>query len=838
MPFRFKLLHKGLVLIIVPLVFSIAFMIYMFRLIDVADQQLARHLQASKVLDAGQKFLLGNMVADLTCVTYVANRKKESFDTHKHAARQMVDALLELRSLLAARPATLEEFEHQVKRVKEDLRNQSRLMSLPNDLVLSLMMSHGNANVEAELHNMAGGDLLEHVLQEDKEADIAAMRDWSADCEQIERTLYGGVVLSVLLTLGLGLYFYKNILERLRNVKRNIARISTKGELSPPLGGGDEIAVLDEEVHETARRIWDLENYKNRMIVFVGRQLATPLNSINNSILRLSTARTLSDKAQKFVDGAASSLSRLTRLSDELLTLDTAKESTIRLNIAHVSLASIIERACESVEQLAGDQTITLERKIQDTSVDTDPDRLIQVLVNLLSNAIKFSPSNSTVTVSSSVGEHALRLSVKDRGRGMPEEFRQRLFSRFAQVEEADAKDHKGFGLGLSICKTIVDALNGTITVESKPGAGTTFNVDLPLIGQSQAQSVTVQTNRHSARNPIHRLLVDSRLRHKGEFLIIVPLALQLITLVSLMTILSSSAALVEESARTRQATAAATMTSRLSMQTMLLASSYHVTGSPQLKKAYEEYNHRLQSNLDAIKLDPEFHLQEFSETLRKGLPVMNTFVYTAGQDLTAQEILSKTAGGTAEVEDIAVKTNAALNDMRKQQVDKEEKQSKTLAIARTSITRLLIASAIIYLLLAVILVYITWQAISLRTKKLIDNSRNLLEGKALIPPARDRDEIGELDRALYENGMKLLQLQAFKQEMIAVVGHDLRSPLANIYGTLDLLASGALGPLSEQLQKDSSNAGDECQKLIGLINEILDVEKSKSQPTANASVY
>jgi signal transduction histidine kinase len=120
-----------------------------------------------------------------------------------------------------------------------------------------------------------------------------------------------------------------------------------------------------------------------------------------------------------------------------------------------------------------------------------DSHRLLQVFANLISNAVKYSPAGETVLIGVSVYKNLYRVSVSDRGSGIPEEFRNRIFQRFAQADSSDTREKGGTGLGLSICKAIVERHHGYIHYQSEPGSGTVFYFDLPQWqAQSQQQAV------------------------------------------------------------------------------------------------------------------------------------------------------------------------------------------------------------------------------------------------------------------------------------------------------------------------------------------------------------
>jgi signal transduction histidine kinase len=122
----------------------------------------------------------------------------------------------------------------------------------------------------------------------------------------------------------------------------------------------------------------------------------------------------------------------------------------------------------------------TLDARQARASIDRD--RITQVLTNLLSNAIKFSEPGGKVDLSVEVLHGEVRLAVADRGAGIPVDFRERVFQRFAQADGADSRRKGGTGLGLSICKSIVEEHGGRIWFDSVEGEGTAFYVALPAV--------------------------------------------------------------------------------------------------------------------------------------------------------------------------------------------------------------------------------------------------------------------------------------------------------------------------------------------------------------------
>jgi CheY-like chemotaxis protein len=133
-----------------------------------------------------------------------------------------------------------------------------------------------------------------------------------------------------------------------------------------------------------------------------------------------------------------------------------------------------------------------------------DADRITQVITNLLSNAAKFSPSGSVVYLRLKEVGGGIRLSVKDQGSGIPNEFRTRIFQKFAQADSSDTRKKGGTGLGLSICKVIIEKHHGLIDFTSKRGAGSEFYFDLPISPAPLEASPTVREHPRKLPRVLH----------------------------------------------------------------------------------------------------------------------------------------------------------------------------------------------------------------------------------------------------------------------------------------------------------------------------------------------
>lgn len=228
-----------------------------------------------------------------------------------------------------------------------------------------------------------------------------------------------------------------------------------------------------------------VDEMKTEFVSTVSHELRTPMTSIAGSLGLLAggAAGELPEKAARLISIAQANSQRLVRLINDILDIEKIESGQLRLVLEPMDLRQIAERSIEGLRGLADSLNITLTLQDgQPAPVRGDADRLIQVVTNLLSNAAKFSPTGGEVVISVHPEQRIARLSVCDRGPGIPEAFRSRIFSRFAQADSSDTRAKGGTGLGLVISREIAERHGGRLWFESDPGDGATFHLDLPLL--------------------------------------------------------------------------------------------------------------------------------------------------------------------------------------------------------------------------------------------------------------------------------------------------------------------------------------------------------------------
>jgi len=226
-----------------------------------------------------------------------------------------------------------------------------------------------------------------------------------------------------------------------------------------------------------------VERVRQEFVSMVSHDLRSPLTSIQTflDLLESGICGELNEKGQRKLSSANRNIDRLIGLIHDLLDLERIKSGNLIVNAKDVSLNSLVETSVEAIKLQSEDLGIEIKVEVPDVQVKADGDRLVQAIINLLSNSLKFSPKGSAIVITGKADSDWAELRIADQGRGISAEDQARIFERFQQVKEDDADSKRGTGLGLPICKAIIEQHGGSIGVESEKGKGSCFWLRLPL---------------------------------------------------------------------------------------------------------------------------------------------------------------------------------------------------------------------------------------------------------------------------------------------------------------------------------------------------------------------
>ena len=233
------------------------------------------------------------------------------------------------------------------------------------------------------------------------------------------------------------------------------------------------------------------EQMQREFISTVSHELRTPLTSIRGSLGLIlgGVAGELPEKAKSLLTIANNNSERLINLINDILDIEKITAGKMQFEYSITNLVTVVQQAIEANKGYADQLHIRFELMTgfdREILVRVDKNRMAQVMSNLLSNAAKYSPTNDRVEISLTTAEDKVRISVHDHGKGIPEEFKPRIFNKFAQADSSDTRQKGGTGLGLNITQAIVERQNGNIGFDSSEQSGTTFYVDLPIWSEQQ----------------------------------------------------------------------------------------------------------------------------------------------------------------------------------------------------------------------------------------------------------------------------------------------------------------------------------------------------------------
>ena len=249
-----------------------------------------------------------------------------------------------------------------------------------------------------------------------------------------------------------------------------------------PMPGGGAVVVLH-DVTEIERA----ETTRRDFVANVSHELRTPLTSISGYVETLLDDKGLRPVSREFLTVIQKNASRMSRLTEDLLTLARVESGDFKLRLQTISARALVEDAMESLMPVVQDAGMMIEQgDTADDAVQADPDALQQVFGNLIENATKYGRSGGRIRMGATRSDDRVEFYVQDFGPGIPFEHQPRIFERFYRVDKARSRESGGTGLGLAIARHIVHAHGGDIRVESELGQGARFLFDLPKAVSSE----------------------------------------------------------------------------------------------------------------------------------------------------------------------------------------------------------------------------------------------------------------------------------------------------------------------------------------------------------------
>ena len=229
---------------------------------------------------------------------------------------------------------------------------------------------------------------------------------------------------------------------------------------------------------------FEIEQLKREFIQMISHDLRTPLANMSGEIELLLAGKygALSQEGRDHISKIDKSLNRVVGMISQLIEFEKMESDSVLIETSTNNLTVTVKEAISDVERLASHKNIDLIAWDQNLFAQFDNEKIHRVLVNLISNAVKFTADDGIIKLGYKNTLDWIEISVTDSGRGIPEDQREMVFSKYHQVESSDQTEKGGTGLGLAICKSIVEAHGGAIGVRESDldGKGSTFWFTIP----------------------------------------------------------------------------------------------------------------------------------------------------------------------------------------------------------------------------------------------------------------------------------------------------------------------------------------------------------------------
>lgn len=243
-----------------------------------------------------------------------------------------------------------------------------------------------------------------------------------------------------------------------------------------------EIDNLVNSINDLSKELYNMEKLRKRLTSDISHELRTPLTSIQTHLEAMIDG--IWEPTEERLISVNEEVIRISHLVDELKNLAKYDSDKNKLNISEVDLEQLIKNIIYNNESFALEKNIKIEYNLEKIKAHIDKEKISQVIVNLISNAVRYTNCNcerlGKIIIRLYKEENLIKISVKDNGIGIPKKSLDYIFERFYRVDKSRCRNTGGTGVGLTICKSIIDLHNGNIEVKSEVNKGSEFIVSIP----------------------------------------------------------------------------------------------------------------------------------------------------------------------------------------------------------------------------------------------------------------------------------------------------------------------------------------------------------------------
>ncbi len=481
MKFQPTIAKQGLFLIILPLIFEITFVFTLWTQLRHADEERAKIARSrefvAEMMDLTKDFL----DAGICLGAWKSTRSNEfgrQFDT---IIGNLPEVWNKLNILSADDPdrqrhvVNLRAFGNQILNLISGFRK-------PSGLAMLILMDPTEYRHKVASAYQGFMNETIAVAKEERERQNRSPANEQRIQTAFAWTLLIGIMINILVSLFMVRVFSLRITRRLSILTDNCRRFVKRQALNNPVGGNDEIADLDLHVHEMANDVRMAEQKRDEYVQMVNHDLRAPLTAIQTVLAGTMKGLygELSDKGKTRIADARQDAGRLLDLINEAMEADRIESGQFKLNSERFDCTDLIAEVISASQPLTEQKQITIDFKPVPTPIFADRPRLHRVIANLLDNAIKFAPNGTKIEITSNSSPQEVLVEIKDEGPGVPADDAELIFKAYERGHGQAAQQKPGKGLGLAICKAIVEAHGGRIGAKPRTTRGSVFWFAIP----------------------------------------------------------------------------------------------------------------------------------------------------------------------------------------------------------------------------------------------------------------------------------------------------------------------------------------------------------------------
>lgn len=708
--------------------------------------------------------------------------------------------------------------------------NAERLMSYLHIISATLTIDHD----------------IEQLILKDQAASEAIWHDWDRTRATINIITAVALIVATALALLISSYFSYDLLQRIQELARRTRKLSSFRPLSKKSQHVDEIGLIDHTLQSVAEKLASEETERNIITNIISQNILKPAAQCHDfaTIFNTSASAYLVD-ISKWTNVVDQAYTKMHQFASALRTTGSMAARGKKLDRTYFVLSDRVQAQLALLSTIASQKSISLQNHCHPISILADGEAFDRILNNLIGNAIKFAPEQSNINISARTNAAgAIEISVFDQGPGIKKE-QGDLFERFAQQDSAQKS--QGFGVGLAICRDLVKAHGGDIGHRPVQPRGTEFWFTLPQGNALMDTPVSITPELPASGAHVYQ----SSLFKQSLLVMLIPLTMQGLGLVWIQQRIQSDFDLLNQVRRQEEL---ALKTSRMWLN--IFDGCYSTALYLGMQKG--TYETRARQKLKTIRtllpqLTPQaIDMPDQVAALKALMAASELEAGIAERSLDtmgifeAQDILSSLAFSLDRASVLTAKISHILDLQFSQIADLVQVRQKAQQADQTILNLILLTNSIVALALTLLFA----RTMNARINSLVQATEDILNGKAVQRPQQIKDELDQLKDTLATESAKLSQAKAARENLLASIAHDLRSPLQAIKLALHSMeqallkaintnANSALATLANKTSLDETyktlqTLATQIDITEDLINDLLTLNKLQQSQTAD----